>query len=137
MGGALMTEYRINLPFPDSQLSPNKRIDWRALISVKQTAREIGFYAIKEAQIKLENKPIELTLIFFLPDARRRDLDNLYSSFKAYQDGIFEALDIDDSLIKRVTLQWGGVHDNGSVNVFIIQTDADEARDRWLRSQAG
>ena len=114
-----MSDNVFNVPWPDPRLSSNKRIDRRALTSVRQTAREIGFYAVKEAEIKLDDFPIELMLVFFPPDARRRDLDNLYTSFKPTQDGIFEALNLDDSLIRRVILQWGPVKDIGSVNVFL------------------
>ena len=122
-----MTDNVFNVPWSDPRLSSNKRLDRRALTAVRQTAREIGFYAVKEANIKLSAAPIELMLVFFPPDASRRDLDNLYTSFKPTQDGIFEALGLDDSLIRRVVLQWGPVKETGSVNVFLnVQTEYDE-----------
>jgi len=96
-----------NLPWPDPRLSSNKRLDRRALTEVRQTAKELGFYAIKENQIEMEARPMKLVIVFFPPDARKRDLDNLYTSFKPMQDGIFEALQLDDSLIREVLLQWG------------------------------
>lgn len=39
----------------------------------------------------------DFTVTFRPPDRRARDLDNLVASFKAGQDGIALALDVDDS----------------------------------------
>lgn len=41
--------------------------------------------------------PIHVTLTFYPPDKRRRDLDGCISACKAYLDGLADALGVDDS----------------------------------------
>jgi crossover junction endodeoxyribonuclease RusA len=107
------------LPWPDPHLSPNKRHDLRALTGYRRIAHDQGWAAVNERRLSLSAVPLQISLEFHPPDRRRRDLDNLYSSFKAYQDGIFEALGLDDSLIQTVHLMRGKVCQGGAVNVLI------------------
>lgn len=106
-------------PWPDPRLSPNKRIDRRALVSVKQVAKESAYYITKYSDTVVLDTDLQLTLTFCPPDKRKRDLDNLYASFKAYQDGMMELLGVDDSRIDRVTLKRGAVVAEGKVIVEI------------------
>lgn len=108
-------------PFPDSRLSPNKRIDRRALIGVKQSAKNEAFYITKQSGETLLNTALKLTLTFCPPDKRKRDLDNLYASFKPYQDGMMDTLGVDDSRIARVVLQRGYVVEAGEVIVELCE----------------
>ena len=110
---------RIKFPFPDSQLNPNKRIDRRALIGVKRDAKEAAYLLTRESGARVTNDRLQLTLTFCPPDKRKRDLDNLYSAFKAYQDGLFLALGVDDSIIDCVLLQRGAAMTNGCVFVEV------------------
>lgn len=107
----------MNFPWPDSRLSPNKRIDRRALISVKRDAKAEAFYITKHSDVVVIDTDLQLTLTFCPPDKRKRDLDNLYASFKAYQDGMMGLLGVDDSKIERVILQRGAVVKDGCVIV--------------------
>lgn len=106
-------------PWPDPRLSPNKRIDRRALISVKQVAKEAAYYITKYSDTVVLDTDLQLTLTFCPPDKRKRDLDNLYASFKAYQDGMMDSLGVDDCKIERVILQRGNVCEGGKVIVEI------------------
>ena len=106
-------------PWPDPRLSPNKRIDRRALIGVKQAAKNEAFYITKQSGVIVLDTDWQLKLTFCPPDRRKRDLDNLYASFKAYQDGMMELLGVDDSRIERVILQRGSVVEYGKVIVEI------------------
>lgn len=91
------------LPWPDKRLSPNARMFYRKLAEVKKLARDT---AHKEtlAQLPLQARQsvaqgeerIPLTITFFPPDKRLRDDDNMVASFKAYRDGIADALHVDD-----------------------------------------
>jgi crossover junction endodeoxyribonuclease RusA len=87
----------IILPLPHKRLSPNARSHWRA--KAKQTkvhrhrAKVITLAALggqPAPQIR------SYTLLFYFPDLRHRDDDNAGASFKAYRDGIADALRIDD-----------------------------------------
>lgn len=113
-------------PWPDPRLSPNKRFDRRALIAVKQDAKNEAFVITQQNKIVASRVVIgdiafELTLTFYPPDRRKRDLDNLYATFKAYQDGMFLALGIDDCKIERVILQRGNPIPGGQVFVNIVE----------------
>lgn len=106
-------------PWPDSRLSPNKRIDRRALFHVKHAAKDEAFAITHNSKVVVINTDLQLTLTFYPPDRRKRDLDNLYASWKAYQDGMFAALGVDDSKIERVILQRGNPIPGGQVFVDI------------------
>jgi crossover junction endodeoxyribonuclease RusA len=95
----------IILPFPDPRLSPNRRHQHRYITGVRNTARLSGYYAVKEVGLKIPDKtPLHLFLTFNPPDRRRRDMDNCLSASKPTVDGIFEALGIDDSNIRMITI---------------------------------
>jgi len=117
--GGCMT--KIYLPWLDSRLSPNKRIDRRALIGVKRDAKELAMMLTFESRLTLLETDLQIKITFCPPDKRRRDLDNLYATFKPYQDGIFEALSLDDSLIDRVILQRGEMVKDGYVIVELTE----------------
>ena len=108
-------------PWPDSRLSPNKRFDRRALIAVKGAAKLEAHFITHEAQLAIRDVDLQLTLTFYPPDRRKCDLDNLYATFKAYQDGMFLALGIDDCKIERVILQRGNPIPGGQVFVQIVE----------------
>ena len=94
---------RVKLPFPDRRLSPNARRVWQASLKPKQEAREVGYFAAHQAgdwHLNL-SKPLCLRIAIYPPDNRRRDLDNIVSAIKNYQDGIFDYLGMDDSKIER------------------------------------
>lgn len=112
---------KIFLPWLDARLSPNKRIDRRALIGVKQDAKNLAMLITRDSRLVLLETDLQIKITFCPPDKRRRDLDNLYATFKAYQDGIFEALTLDDSLIDRVILQRGEVVKKGCVVVELTE----------------
>lgn len=112
---------KIYFPWLDSRLSPNKRIDRRALIGVKQDAKTLAMALTRESGLVLLEADLQIKVTFCPPDKRRRDLDNLYATFKAYQDGIFEALRMDDSLIDRVILQRGETVKDGCVIVELTE----------------
>lgn len=113
----------IRFPWPDSGLSPNRRGDRRSLTGKRRTAREVGWLLIKEAGLRLPETDLELSLKICPPNRLRRDLDNIYASFKSYQDGIFMALGLDDTLIRRVILLRGEVEKGGSIYVMLQEME--------------
>lgn len=114
---------QMRFPWPNPRLSPNKRIDRRALIADKAQARDTGFWIVRDAGLKLSAVPLELTLTLHPPDNRRRDDDNIYASWKPYRDGIFSALGLDDKLIRRTVIEWGEVRHGGEVMVEIKEIE--------------
>lgn len=108
------------LPWPDHHLSSNGRGDRRGLTALRRQAREAGYLAALEAE-RIPNAELELTLEFYAPDRRRRDLLNLAEDMKSVIDGIFQANELDDCLIRRVVLVSGTPCKDGQVIIRISE----------------
>jgi crossover junction endodeoxyribonuclease RusA len=110
----------IILPFPDSRLSPNRRHQHRYVTDVRNIARNAGYFAIKEAGVSVPDRtPLHLYLTFCPPNNIRRDMDNLLASSKPAIDGMFQALGVDDSNTRRITIERGKPVKGGQVVVRI------------------
>ena len=90
---------KIVLPWPHKSLSPNARTHHMALAAEKRRARIAAFWIASEAMPRGYVAPSSphVSLTFFPPDNRLRDLDNMLSSMKAALDGVAEAIRVDDS----------------------------------------
>lgn len=94
----------VTLPWPDKGLSPNARLHWAPKAKLKAAARHDAKWLTVEVMQKhwvgsasFEGEgAIAIKVVFFPPDNRRRDDDNMVGSFKAYRDGIADALGVDD-----------------------------------------
>ena len=107
----------IILPWPDKRLNPNSRKGWYVKNRAAREAREIGLGEtfgvmgdVPEPSLKFEAQ-----YIFYPPDRRKRDVDNCLAMMKSYQDGVCDALGVDDNQIKRTILEWGEVVKGGKV----------------------
>jgi crossover junction endodeoxyribonuclease RusA len=91
---------QVTLPWPPASLSPNSRCHWRVKASVGKKYRADVYYLCKAAKLSVlepqGNGRIHISLHFYPPDNRRRDLDNCVSSLKWGLDGLAEALKIND-----------------------------------------
>ncbi len=122
---------RIRLPFPDRRLSPNARRVWQASLTPKKEAREVGYYAAREADsgiiVRLrvrafdKAKPLRLRIAIHPPDNMRRDLDNIVASLKSYQDGIFDYIGMDDSQITHKEIVMRRSCPEGKVRYILYQ----------------
>lgn len=98
----------ITLPWPDSMLFPNRRRgSFRKFQPFIEAAREIGYYAAKEALGRntmniSARTPVKL--LFVMPDKRNRDSDGLHGAVKHHLDGIARALGVDDKVFRPVTI---------------------------------
>ena len=125
----------VTLPWPDKRLSPNARVHWRKKAEAASDALEDAYWATYQNDEYLKakyllgwcinGKPLglEAKYTFYPPDRRRRDIDNLHSQEKNYQDGVCNALGIDDSRIKRTVLEWGDVVKGGKVVLRLEEMD--------------
>jgi len=86
----------VTLPWPPSQLMPNKKLHWATKSKFAKQYRQACFDLTKQAQIKAPDGKIRLVITFCPPDKRRRDWDNCISSFKAGQDGFADAIGVND-----------------------------------------
>jgi crossover junction endodeoxyribonuclease RusA len=123
-GNVLLT---ITLPFPDSDLMPNRRLGkhWAQSNAAKKKAWDDAYILAHQAiqayrgEWTPTNQPVPVTLTFFAPDKRHRDLDNLLAASKSCLDGVAAALRMDDREFEPVTLRRGGWSKPGTLVVTI------------------
>ena len=119
----------IKLSYPDKRLSPNARMNRFALAKIKQDAREEGFFAAKQAGLKIKNQWLQIFIRIHPPDKRKRDDDNVVASLKAARDGIFDALGIDDNQVRVASHGFGRVVQGGMIFIWI---EPLESVPEWL-----
>ena len=114
----------LTLPWPDSALNPNGPSHWRHKQAAKVLARKTAMILAMESGVVLNTTDdLWLALRFLSPNRRRRDLDNLLSSLKPAIDSICQVVGVDDSQIRRITLEWGDVVADGQVELRLDVLD--------------
>lgn len=99
MSSLTPVELCVALPWPDRRLSPNARVHWSRRAKAVKLARQEALALAFEAgarRLRITGQP-RIAMTFCPPDRRRRDMDNLIASMKAANDGIADALNVDDS----------------------------------------
>lgn len=92
-----MTEQSFDLPYPDPLLNPNCTKHWRKIAAAKKQARNYAMLVTRQKVILIGVKlPLWVQYDIYPPDRRQRDGDNARAACKAYQDGIADALKIND-----------------------------------------
>lgn len=116
---------RIVVPFPPKELSPNGRPVRQALWRHKKAYRETVWGLALEKGANRLTGPFSIT-VTFCPRGRGPvpDLDNCIASFKAGQDGLCDALRINDrDLNGHVNYQIGDRSKDGGVIVEVMPRD--------------
>lgn len=120
-----ITSITIELPWPPKELSPNARPTWREKAFAVRTARAGAFLdAFSECNrtgfaIPHTGERIPVRWTFHPPDdGRERDEDNIVASMKAYQDGLAQALGVNDKRFKNER-EFAQPEGKGSVEVRI------------------
>ena len=109
----------LTLDWPDRNLSPNARPHWAAKARAVKAAREQAKYLLLAAmQGGRVGDKLAMTWTFHPPTRRRYDRDNLVAACKSYQDGIADALGLDDSRFAP-TYQFGDVAAGGRVHQMV------------------
>ena len=112
-------EARIALPWPEKHLSPNARCHWAVKASAVSSARKTSYLLVRSAMRRRQGwDAVSLRFEFCPPSRRRYDMDNLIAQHKAAQDGIADALGIDDSKF-IVSYRMGAPVKSGAVHVTI------------------
>ena len=91
----------LDLPWPPAALNPNKRLYWAARHRAAAQYRNECFVVAKDminraGRIKAPvpsplPTPVTATVTFWMPNRRRRDLDNLLAAMKPAWDGLVDA----------------------------------------------
>lgn len=111
----------IILPWPAKELNPNARLHWSKKAKAAKVARQIaGWETVVSGHKIIWDGPIHLKITFYPPDNRRRDMDNLIASMKSANDGIADALKVNDSRFK-LHHKVGEMVKGGSVTVEVRQ----------------
>lgn len=117
------------LPWPSSALSPNSRQPWRKIEAVK-AARAVAYAEtcnyIGSFGVTILLGPLAVIMDFHPPTKRHFDLDNLISRCKAYQDGIFDALGLNDNLIVMLVARRRGAMKGGSVKISLERQEEEK-----------
>ena len=119
-----MNTLEIVLPFPAAALSPNRKNGraWQSSAASKSQARADARLATLEAingKRPVIATPINVCIIFYCPDFRKRDLDNLLAALKHSIDGIADTLGVDDSRFNEMRLVKSCDKSNPRVTVSI------------------
>lgn len=113
----------IRLPWPDPALFPNRRTHWHKLYELrteaKRTAYMLTYEAMQGKSMSMGSGKAPIEYEFCYPDNRKRDNDGMLGALKAAQDGIADALGIDDTRFEPVTLRRGENVGGGAVIVRI------------------
>ena len=130
----------IVLPWPPKELSPNARV--HRMVKAKRTKayREACYWITKEAVGKLANYEPDskskwhLSILFVPPNRQRRDLDNMFASIKGGLDGLADALGIDDSWFRPVTIDVAD-YVGGMVKISLYPARCGEEVSRLAHNQ--
>jgi len=106
----------VTLPWPPKDLSPNARLHWAKLAKVKKAyrhaCRALALQAGLGAVFSHECNRMHVSLVFYPPDRRQRDQDNMLAAMKSGLDGLADAMRIDDRKFRttfEVSDQIGGM----------------------------
>ena len=106
---------------PDRDLNPNKRLHHMQLYRAKRQAKDEAMaLVLEQGRPDIPYEKAHITITWVAKDKRRRDTDNLFSSMKAYIDGLVEAglLVDDDATHVGYTLRYErGEKDNTIIEV--------------------
>lgn len=89
----------VELPWPPSALRPNASSPgaWRKKQSAAKAYRADCMIMCRAQGLpRVDDTGLHLTMRFYPPDKRRRDLDNMLASFKQGIDAISETIGVDD-----------------------------------------
>lgn len=91
----------ITFPWPPKQLSPNfkRKHHWTKYAPHSRSYRKLCWCLTLEAigaRPNLPQEELQIAIHFTPPDKRRRDRDGIIGMFKAGQDGMCDALGLDD-----------------------------------------
>lgn len=124
----------IQLPFPPSELSPNKRLHWGSLAKAKADFRTKCHLLTRDQHPEKAKygQDFDLTMVFVPPDRRHYDRDNLIARMKSGLDGMCDALGIDDIQFLSVTASLSKDSLGGYVQIKIYKNEGIDYDDEDL-----
>ena len=110
----------IELPFPHKYLWPNGRTHWRLSAPKKKLHREWARLATLAAYPNGTGGTVNIVYtVYAKPRGPFPDYDNTLAAMKSYQDGIADALGLNDRHFRLAKVVFGGRCDDGKVVVSL------------------
>lgn len=103
----------IVVPWPDKRLSPNRSNGrfWGAVsklrLEARERSKELANIYKHDVENCYEGGSIELHIVFYEPNKRRRDIDGMLSGLKPTLDGIADGFGVDDYQFGPIILSRG------------------------------
>ena len=94
----------LTLPWPSKELNPNSSNHFHVKAKKRAIYKNECFWLTKMANIPKSDYN-EMHIIFYKPNRRHMDLDNMLASMKSGLDGMCLALEIDDRCFKKITIE--------------------------------
>jgi len=98
----------LTLPWYVKELSPNSNCHYHVKAKKKAIYKDLCYWLTKESNLPKKDYK-ELHIVFYKPNRRHMDLDNMLASIKSGLDGMCLALEIDDRCFKKITVE---IHEN-------------------------
>lgn len=108
----------ITLSWPDKHLSPNDRSHWAKKSPIKSAYRNNAYWKAQKFGVTLPPERHHVTITFYPPNNKPRDIDNCLASLKSGLDGIADGLGINDKYFRPITIDFG-VADKSNPRVVI------------------
>ena len=129
-----MNKFKIILPWPDEDLSPNARVHWSVKSTAVASAKEGAMWLTKASDRVTLRGDLCAVWTFHPPKIKRkRDQDNVLSSMKAWQDGVCKELGLDDVRIKDNRLRWGDSIAFGEVVLVLYESGTKKGHNNDAR----
>lgn len=113
---------RFCLPFPDKALWPNGRAHWATKSRASKKHKEWGYYGVKAVADKrglgreiVVSGRVDWSVTIHPKTRNAIDRDNALASLKAYQDGMAQALGVNDNQFNTPELTFGEPIKGGQV----------------------
>jgi crossover junction endodeoxyribonuclease RusA len=115
----MTTNIILDLPFPNSTNTHWRHARGRHYVSPQGVAfRNLVKTEVERCSLKAPDGRLELSVMLYPPDKRRRDLDNFGT--KSLLDALtFSGLIEDDSLIDRLLIERGAVVKGGKCRIYL------------------
>ena len=91
-------------PWYPRELNPNVTCHYHEKARKKAIYKDLWYWTTKEANIQ-KGDYRELSIVFYKPNRRWMDLDNMLASIKSGLDGMCLALEIDDRCFTKITIE--------------------------------
>lgn len=111
----------INLPWPESELWPNRKAHWRVRGPIAAAARSDACLLVYGDRGVWHDGNISVHYLVRPPSRRKFDSDGIESALKPYRDGVCDGLGIDDARLWPVVKELGPTVKGGQIVMTLEQ----------------